>query len=202
MKLYSSPGSCAFCSHVVLEEIGLRYEIAFIDLRAGEPEIRTLHALGRVPVLILDDGTVVTQSGVILPYLGRLDPRRKLLPEGEQAKLRVLQWLALLNSDLHPALKMVAGAAHYCADPAGLRATFGALSERYMRLVDDQLADRPWLDGDDMSIADIYAVAAWGWAGKHAPELLKFDHYARMVALFEARPAVIRARAMEAEAVT
>ena len=62
LKLYYTPGTCSTASHIGLEESGAAYEsqaLSFAKSEQKAPEYLKVNPRGRVPVLQLDDGTVL-----------------------------------------------------------------------------------------------------------------------------------------------
>jgi len=199
IRLYAAPGSCSICAHVALIEAGLEHEVSHVVLRSPTSPLPAVNPLGKVPTLVVDDAETITQSVVVLPYIADKAPDSGLLPPaGSPERRRVLEWLAFLNSDVHPALKMLAGAERYCADPESLRDSYRTIIAGFFRVLDEALTGREWLVGDRMTVADIYAGAAYGWARQFGMPLHGFGAYRSLSERFEARPSVIHARAMEA----
>src|SRR4051794_35704021 len=94
MKLYDQPasGNCLKC-RILLRQLGVPYETVVVDLFRGETRTPAHFARnpdGRVPVLELDDGATIPESGAILLYLADGTP---LLPGDRLARARVHQWL-------------------------------------------------------------------------------------------------------------
>jgi glutathione S-transferase len=94
MKLYDQPasGNCLKC-RILLRQLGVPYETVAVDLFRGEtrtPEHFARNPDGRVPVLELDDGTTIPESGAILLYLAEGTP---LLPADRLARARVHAWM-------------------------------------------------------------------------------------------------------------
>jgi glutathione S-transferase len=74
LTLFYAPGACSMAPHIVLEESGEKYTPRKVDLAKGEqrtPEHMKIHPMGRVPALLLDDGSPLTENTAILPYLGK-----------------------------------------------------------------------------------------------------------------------------------
>ena len=84
MKLYYAPGACSLGIHVLLEEIGKPFEGIRVNLREGEqyqPGFVRINPKSKVPTLISDDGSVLTEFPAIAYYLARSNPGKHLLPE-------------------------------------------------------------------------------------------------------------------------
>ena len=73
MKLYYSPGACSLASHIVLAETGAEFEIEKADIRAKKTEsgadFAAISPRGAVPVLVLDDGAVLTEGVAIMQFV-------------------------------------------------------------------------------------------------------------------------------------
>ena len=74
LTLYYAPGACSMAAHIVLEEIGEKYEPKKVDLAGGEQRTEAylkINPQGRVPALRLDSGEYIAENTAILPYLGK-----------------------------------------------------------------------------------------------------------------------------------
>ena len=89
MKLYYAPSACSMAPHIVLREAGLKFDLDKVDLAARKCEsgedYLAVNPKGYVPALKLDDGTVLTEAGVICQYIADLRPRRGLAPDQQIA---------------------------------------------------------------------------------------------------------------------
>ncbi len=105
MKLYYSPGACSLASHIVARELGIEIEFEKVDISSkrtqGEINFFTINPKGNVPVLELDDGSILTEVPVIMQFLADLKPECHLIPRnGTMARYRLQEWLGFINSDL------------------------------------------------------------------------------------------------------
>lgn len=104
MRLIYSTGACSISPHIVLEEIGLPFDTQRVSTKAGDtrtPDYLKLNSKGKVPVLVLDDGGVITENPVILQFLARSNPGCGLLPEGASAELEALQICEYFCNTVH-----------------------------------------------------------------------------------------------------
>ena len=77
MKLMYSPGACSIGIHVLLEEIGKPYEAQLVNLREGaqfKPEFTAVNPKSKVPTVVRDDGSVLTEYPAIAYWLARTNP--------------------------------------------------------------------------------------------------------------------------------
>jgi GST-like protein len=179
---------------IMLEELGLAYEVRPVNIRAREqfaPEVIALNPYGKVPILVEDGTPPLFESGAILLHLAETHGR--FLPAAGAERAETLAWLMVALTSLGP----FSGQAHHWTalapeQPEAARAHSVALVERVYRLLDQRLAAVPFLAGADYSVADI---AAYPWVAKHhwaAQRLEDWPSIARWFNAIGARPAVRR----------
>ncbi|HJR11988.1 MAG TPA: glutathione S-transferase N-terminal domain-containing protein [Rhodanobacteraceae bacterium] len=179
MKLYSFAGSCALGTHIVLEWIGKPFDIKMVqkdDLK--QPEMLKLNPNHQVPILD-DDGWVLVENAAILNYLADKFPEAKLGGDGSpRSRAEVNRWLAMLNSDVHPAFKPLFGATNYLDDKAAIEKTHAnarRVLRKYFEEFDAQLGKHDWLAGS-RSIADPYLFVVLRWAKGVKVDLAGLDN--------------------------
>lgn len=94
MRLLYTPAACSISPHIALEETGQPFETQAIAIMQGETRsdaFLSINPKGKIPVLILDDGTVVTENPVILQLIARLFPESGLLPADRAGEYEALQ---------------------------------------------------------------------------------------------------------------
>lgn len=212
LQLYSLPTPNGVKVSIALEETGLPYEahrVAFDTNDQLSPEFLSLNPNNKIPAILDPDGPggrplALWESGAILVYLAGKTGR--LLPEDPAARYETLQWLMFQMGGVGPMFGQL-GFFHKFAgkdwEDKRPRDRYVAESERLLRVLDQRLADRAWLMGDEYTVADI-AVFPWvrnlvGFYG--AGELVGFERFGavqRALAAFVARPAVQRGLAIPA----
>jgi GST-like protein len=191
---------------IALEELGLPYEIKWVDISAGDqfdPHYLMVNPNGKVPAIVDTDGpggkeVRVFDSTAILLYLA--EKTGKLL--GAPAdRGELLSWLFFIASGLGP---FSGQAVHFQrAAPEKLPYAINRYrreAERHYAVLNDHLAGRHFIVGDSFTIADI---SAWGWIDRAAFVLPGSDDplapFANIGTWFRAineRPAVAKARAV------
>jgi glutathione S-transferase len=104
VKLFYSPNACSMGIHLLLEEIGNPYTLEKVDFsKAAQyaPPFTDLNPKSKVPVLLRDDGTTVTEFPAIAFYLARSNPDANLLPGNIEQEVRALELLDYLIATVH-----------------------------------------------------------------------------------------------------
>jgi glutathione S-transferase len=104
MKLYYAPGTSAVGIRVLLEEIGKPYQVVALNLRAGEqyqPPFVWINAKSKVPTLVRDDNSVLTEFGAITRWLARTNPEAGLLPADPEREARATELLDYVVGTVH-----------------------------------------------------------------------------------------------------
>ncbi len=202
MKLYFSPGACSIGIHLLLEEIGKPYEVEQIKVSANEqfkPEFVAVTPKSKVPALMRDDGSVLTEYGAIATWLARTNPDAKLLPHDPDAEVRAIEAMDYAVATVHmQGFTRIARPANFSPDEAQKEAVQARGREIYAKGLDilaEKLGGKPWVAGDEYSIGDsaVFYVASWApRAGVERPAPIA-EHFARM----KQRPAVQRMIAAE-----
>lgn len=173
MKLYYSPGACSLAPHIALREAGVPVELKKVDLKAKQvdgADYRQVNGKGYVPALETPDG-VLTECPVILQYIADQKPEAGLAPRaGDQARLRMAEMLNFITSEIHK------GMANFF-NPAMNDGWRQAVTDRLgVRLdwVAKQLGGKPYLMGEQFSVADAYLFTILNWAAPSKFDLSKW----------------------------
>lgn len=140
-----------------LEETGLPYQVHGLDFIAGETQTddyRRLSPFNQVPV-IDDDGFIIAETGAIVIYLA--EKANMLIPVDPKGRTRVTQWCCTALNTIEPTLLQI-----QVIDGGGEQAT-GALrrpslvdrARKQFAVLEEQLSTRPYLAGNDFTVADI-----------------------------------------------
>lgn len=154
---------------VFLAEKGITLPIEPIDLGAlahKSPEFTAINPLQRVPALVLDDGTVITESIAICRYFEMLNPEPPLFGVGAKDSAIVEMWQRRMELHLlfpvshvfrnsHPAMK----AMEVPQVPAWAEANKPRIAD-FLTLLDSELKDRRYIAGDRYTVADITGLVA------------------------------------------
>lgn len=165
MKLFYFPGACSLSPHIVLREVGAKFELVKVDLAAKKTEsgedFLGINPRGYVPALQLDDGSVIVEGPAIVQYLADQNPSAGLAPAPTDRKRYALQsWLTFIGTEVHKQFSPLFNPGSADVQKA---ASVQALKGRFAYL-DKELAARPYLMGDTYSLADVYLFVVLGWA--------------------------------------
>ena len=167
MKLHYFQASCALAPHITLEWAGADYELS--ELKRSDtrtPEFLQLNPAGKVPVLELDDGRVLTNVNPILMWIAE-NSSADLPPEGPDSPFPLRRWLAHFNGDVHPAFTPYF-LTHRFADSDDakeeIKAKAAAEVAFQLKIIDDHLEGQDWMLGDQRSILDPYLFVFTLWA--------------------------------------
>ena len=104
MKLFYFPGACSLGIHVLLEENGVPFEPVQVDLRNGQqrtPEFMSVNPKSKVPVLVRDNGHVLTEWPAIALYLANRHPEAVLLPADADHMADAMSLVEFVVSTVH-----------------------------------------------------------------------------------------------------
>jgi GST-like protein len=168
--LYGDAGSGSGPVEMALAEIDAQVELRDVPLASNAQlaaEYRRLNPMGRIPTLILPDGTVVTESAAILIALADRHPEAGLLPPGpDSARAVALRWMALVAGEFYPHVTRYDYPERFSADPDHAPAIADRAKEmgrEVWRLIERECAPSPFVLGDRFSVADIYLAALSRW---------------------------------------
>jgi glutathione S-transferase len=203
-KLYGRPGSGSFAVQVALEESGAAYERIWVGREAADVErFRATNPTGRVPALVLPDGTVMFESAAMLIHLALEHPQSALAPQpGSSRHATFLQWVVFLSANVYEAALRMYYPARYSprgeTDAAAIRAQGTVDFCTHLGLIGQALG--PYVLGADYSIADVYLYMLASWYLGEKTELYrrlpKLEAHAKLLA---ARPMMAKVEADHAQ---
>lgn len=196
--LFHSPNTRSTGALTLLEELGVPYRLHTLDMKAGEqrePAYLAINPMGKVPAIRYGDALVTEQAAVFI-FLADLFPQAKLAPAlTDPLRGPYLRWMAFYGSCFEPAL----------VDRSQQRETpramcpYGDYDTTISTLL-GQLEKGPYLLGDTFTAADVLWGTALTWT-----TMFKLVEATPVVQAYidrvNARPAVARARAIDAKLV-
>jgi glutathione S-transferase len=199
LKLFYAPGTCSLASQIVLEEIGVPYELAPVSIRERAnytPEYLAINPKARVPALMTDRG-VITESPAILAYLAQSYPEAKLAPLDDLFAFAKLQaFNGYLSSSVHVAHAHAFRGARWADDPAAIaemKRKTPEVVEGLYRTLEDSMFEGPWVMGEAYTVCDPYLFTLARWIDRDGLDIESFPKIADHRRRIKERPAVQRA---------
>jgi GST-like protein len=206
LQFYSLPTPNGVKVSIMLEEIGVPYEVHLVDFSKDDqktPEFLSLNPNGKIPAILDPNGPggkplLLFESGAILQYLA--EKTGKLVPSDAARRYQTIQWVHFQMGGIGPMFGQLGFfhkfAGKEIADKRPLQ-RYVAESTRLLGVIEQRLDGRHWIMDDEYTIADISML---GWVRNligfyEARELVAFDSLTDVPAWLErglARPAVQR----------
>lgn len=166
---------------IVLAEKKIEYDFELDSPWTPESNIPDINPLGKIPVLVLDDETVLFDSRVIVEYLDNVAPNNKLMPAPNRERTEVKRWEALADGICDAAvlifLEKMRPAKQQSAD------WITRQEDKITRSLDfmsEQLGESSWCMGTHFSLADIATGCALGYLGFRFPGIDWREKYANL----------------------
>jgi GST-like protein len=182
-RLIGNPGCGSVIVEAALTLAALPFEIEMLDIwQAGAERERLfqLNPLGQVPVLILPNGRVMTESAAMVLHVIDVAPGAGLAPAPEAAsRPDFLRWLIFLVAAIYPTFTYGDDTSRFVNDPQAqeeLRAVTLAERQRAWRQIETAIAG-PWMLAEERSALDLYvwAMVRWrprrDWFRRYCPKL-------------------------------
>jgi glutathione S-transferase len=200
LKLHYVPGNASMAPHMLLEELGVPYELSLVDRTKQahkSPAYLELNPNGLIPVLV-DGELVLYETAAICLHLVDTHPAAGLAPAlGSGDRAHFYKWLAWLTNTLQAALIIYFYPERWADEPAAIaqvRAHAEAAIGRMLDQLDAQFSAHPgaWLLGERFSAVDPYAFMLCRWTRGFARPARSLPNLAPWLDRMLARPAVQR----------
>jgi len=145
---------------VVLAEKKIDFEMELVDVAPAENPVNAHNALGKIPTLVLDDGTALYDSRVIVEFLDHASPLNRLIPADFRDRVQVRRWEALADGVLDAGILVRNG--------FQVEKQVARIRRAVARLAAD-LEGKAWCHGERYSLADVAVGCCVGWLGFRKP---------------------------------
>jgi len=154
---------------IFLAEKGIEVEyesVSLFELEHKSEAFTKLNPMQRVPVLVLDDGTTICETVAICRYFEELQPEPALMGKGALGKATVEMWQRWMEADL---FWTVGNTFRHTVERMKVLENpqipeWGEVNRgramAFLEVLDKQLADKPFVTGDDYTIADVTGLCA------------------------------------------
>ena len=171
MKLLGAPASPYTRKvRIVLAEKRIECDFERVDVQPADNPVNRHNPLGKIPTLVLDDGTALYDSRVIVEFLDNASPLSRLIPEENRERLAVRRWEALADGILDAGLLVRYESQRpqneQSASWVGKQA---ARMRRGLAQMQADIAEKPWCQGERYTLADIALGCCVGWIGFRSP---------------------------------
>ena len=172
---------------VVMAEKKLDFTFVQENVWAPDTTIQQTNPLGKVPCLVMEDGSTLYDSRVIAEYLDTLTPVCKLLPPNGRERAEVKVWEALADGVLDAAVlvrleKTLRPEAQQSQDWIERQ---WAKVHAGLRAMSEGLGEAPFCMGNHYSLADVAVGCALGWIAFRFPEVAWRGDYPNLARLFD-----------------
>ncbi len=196
LKLYYAPGTIAVAVALALEEAGLAYEPIKVDFASAmqtKPDYLALNPKGRVPALVTDAGTVLTETGALLEYIATIAPKAGLVPSDAERAAHMRSVMYYLASTMHVAhAHKMRG--HRWADQTASHEDMKAKVPQTMAdcagYIENNAFLGDYIAGDSLSLADPYLFVVSTWLAGDGVNRADFPRLEAFAQRMEARDSV------------
>jgi glutathione S-transferase len=135
-------------------------------------QVANFNPLGKVPVLVLDDETTLYDSRVIVEYLDKLTPNKRMIPSSGRERIIVKRWEALADGIADAAAEAMLESRRPDGErsPSWIARQRGKVTAGLQAMAHD-LGGNTWCHGNGLSLADIAAGSALGYVGFRHPDI-------------------------------
>lgn len=187
MKLLYSPTS-PYARKVRVVAAEKRIEIEMLKVVLSDPDCPVIeyNPLGKIPVLILDDGESLFDSRVIVEYLDNRTPLARLIPQENSAKVWVRRWEALADGVCDAVVLAIQESrrAENLRDPAVIEKQMGKV-QRGLNQLNNELGENKWCVDETFSLGDIALGCMLGWLDLRYQELAWRETYPNLARHFD-----------------
>ena len=188
MKLLGSvPSPYTRKVRVVLAEKRIECDFETVDVAPADNPVNAHNPLGKVPALLLDDGSALYDSRVIVEFLDNVSPISRLIPEDNRERVAVRRWEALADGSLDAGLLVRYESLRPKKEQsqAWTEKQAGKL-RRGLATIAAELGDRPWCHGERYTLADIAVGCCLGWVEIRKPAGIEWRaEYANLARHFD-----------------
>lgn len=200
-RLYMHRNSYAMTTHLLLEELGIDYDVSWFNVHREEAfpeEFLRLNPNARVPVLVTPDGPVY-ESAATMMYLSERHDGAFMPAIGSPQRGAFLQWMFYLMSTLQPEVLIQFHPERYFPDNAPMKEALLAASLRELqpvwKIIDQAFVPGPYFLGEAYSLCDMLFLMQAVWRENQPSNLAEFPNAITMMKTAVARPAVQRVMA-------
>ena len=171
---------------IMLDEKRIECELELVDVNAPDNPVLARNPLSKIPTLVLDDGTSLFDSRVIVEFLDNASPIARLIPADKRARVAVRRWEALADGVLDAGLLVRYESLRPKKEQsASWTAKQLGKMNRGIEMLAADLGNRNWCYGERYSLADIALGCCLGWVAFRLPSIDWRDQYPPLARHFD-----------------
>ena len=198
LVLYGTQGSGSAAAEAALDIAGLAYRK--VDAASWQPspgldELKRVNPIAQIPTLVLDDGSVLTESAAILIHLGLVHPESGLLAADPSRRAQQIRGLVYIAANCYAGIGILDYPERWYLDPD--EAAKKAMDKRgrarlheLWEIFADQFPPTPWLSGERLGALDILAATVSKWSGARKALADSRPAFAALLARIDADPRI------------
>ncbi len=183
MELHGCKGCGSSAIEALLEMAGMPYERRVFewDDREAWDRLRAVNPMAQVPTLVLDDGTIVTESAGIVLWIAAHSPEAQLLPASDRERALAYRWIVSFATNVYGPI-IVGDFPSRWVDGDAAQDSLKAKALQRLRdawiAFETSIEPRPYLLGDRVSALDAYVamISRWrpgrAWLEEHCPKAM------------------------------
>ena len=196
MKLYYARGTISIVVAITLEEAGLEYEpvkVSFATAEQTKPDYLGLNPKGRVPTLVLDDGTILTETGALLEYIAAVQPDATLVPQQPTDAAHMRGVMYYLASTMHVAHAHKMRGSRWADQQSSWDDMTAKVPETMAACADyvqSHCLRGDFVTGETLSLADPYLFVVCNWLAGDGVDPADYPKIDAFLSRMEARDSV------------
>lgn len=204
MKLFYADGTISIAPAISLLEAGIEHEPIRVDFKTGaqtKPAYLAVNSKGRVPALVLQGGSILTETGALLEYIAAAAPNAKLVPVSLEDAAHMRAVMYYLASTMHVAHAHKMRGSRWSDKPesqADMAAKVPETMTACAQYVEAECLRGDYVCGTQFTIADAYLFVVCNWLASDGVTVSDFPKISAFLARMEQRSSVqdIRAKGM------
>jgi len=196
--LYGTQGSGSAAVEAALAIAGV--EARLVDAASwqespGLDELKRINPLAQIPTLVLDDGSVLSESAAILIHLGLVHPESGLLATDPRQRAQQIRGLVYIAANCYAGIGILDYPDRWYPDPddavkKAMQTRGRARLHELWQTFADQFPGRPWLSGERIGALDVLAATVSKWSGARQALAISRPQFSELLARIDAEPRV------------
>jgi GST-like protein len=198
LTLYGTQGSGSASSEAALEIAAVAYRR--VDAASWQPSpgleaLKRVNPIAQIPTLVLEDGSVLTESAAILIHLGLVHPESGLLATDPSRRAQQIRGLVYIGANCYAGIGILDYPERWYPDPddsvrQAMQARGRARVHELWQVFADQFPAAPWLSGDRLGALDLLAATVSKWSGARKALAESRPQFASVLGRIDADPRV------------